>query len=280
MELMQRIAFGICVWLAAATSTGVFAQADMVGGPLTGPPVTDAPFSADATTTIRQTLRDGTRVERIGIARYYRDRLGRVRVEHIISGLDPLNSAAKGQVRITIQSDPAKRMVYALDSATRTANALPRFMGDLSVGGGATYALPLGGPRWQSLIFSRGERLRRVLVGSAVKEVSLGSRQIAGVETIGRRHTIAVPASSFDRGRPFEIVDERWESPELKMLIYALSSDPRTGFIEYRLTNIHRNQPPDGLFVIPSDYAIATTGDNGWAGVVYAERNGQASQRW
>jgi hypothetical protein len=90
--------------------------------------VLDAPFSADATTTVRQTLPDGTRVERTGIARYYRDRGGRVRIEHFIAGLDPLNSAPKGQVKTIIAPDPRTGGVYTLDDATRTANPSPRFM--------------------------------------------------------------------------------------------------------------------------------------------------------
>jgi len=65
----------------------------------------------------------------------------------MIVGLDPLNSAAKGQVRTIIAPDPRNGGVYTLDDATRTANPSPRFMYDLAVGGGGTYALPLGGPR-------------------------------------------------------------------------------------------------------------------------------------
>jgi hypothetical protein len=57
----------------------------------------------------------------------------------------------------------------------------------------------------------------------------------------------------FGNDRPSDI-DERWEWSELKMLIYARSSDPRTGIVEYRLTIMRRAEPPAELFVIPSDY--------------------------
>ena len=40
------------------------------------------------------------------------------------------------------------------------------------------------------------------------------------------------------------------------MLIYSRNSDPRTGVVEYRLTNINRAEPPADLFTIPSDYTI------------------------
>jgi hypothetical protein len=60
---------------------------------------------------------------------------------------------------------------------------------------------------------------------------------------------MTIPVGVFGNDRPFEIVDERWESPELKMLIHARSTDPRTGVVEYRLTNIRRAEPPANLFV-------------------------------
>jgi hypothetical protein len=262
------------LWLAAMPSLSAGRQ-PLTGGPLTGPPVLDAPFSADATTTVRQTLPDGTRVERTGVARYYRDRAGRVRIEHMIVGLDPLNSAPKGQVRTIIAPDPRNGGVYTLDDATRTANPSPRFMYDLAVGGGGTYALPLGGPRWASLVFTR----TRFPDGSANEE-QLGTRQVSGIECVGRRISLTTSVVTTDNIGPAEIIEERWESPELKLLIYSTSSDPRTGTIEYWLTNVRRADPAADLFTIPDNYLIASTGDNGWTGLVYAERYGQATKRW
>jgi hypothetical protein len=41
------------------------------------------------------------------------------------------------------------------------------------------------------------------------------------------------------------------------MLVYSRNSDPRTGVVEYRLTNINRSEPPADLFVIPPDYTVS-----------------------
>ena len=56
-----------------------FGQSDVMenGGPLSGPPALNAPFTADATTTVMQRLTDGSRIERKMIAHYYRDAAGR-----------------------------------------------------------------------------------------------------------------------------------------------------------------------------------------------------------
>jgi hypothetical protein len=274
-DQVSRLSVSLC--LAAAVPNLAFAQSDVVGGPLTGPSVVGVPFSADATTTVRQTLSDGTRIERTGTARYYRDGAGRVRVDQMIMGLEALNPPADGQVRITVQPDSEGTTVYTLDPLTQTANPGPRAIVGLAVGGGDTFGLPLVGPRWSFLVFRRGQLLRGL--GATANEESLGSRRIAGVHTIGRRVTMTIPKGAFGNDRPFEIVDERWESPELKLLIYSLSSDPRTGVVEYRLTNIRRAEPQADLFVMPSDYTIASTGDNGWTTLEFAEQTGSGRRR-
>ena len=83
---------------------------------------------------------------------------------------------------------------------------------------------------------------------------------------------MTIPIGVFGNDRPFDVVDERWESPDLMLLMHANSSDPRTGEIEYRLTNVRRVEPPSDLFVVPPDFTMASTGDNGWTALVFAER--------
>ena len=51
------------------------------GGPFSDVPVLNAPFSADAITTVRDRLPDGSVQEHIVTAHYYRDSQGRVRAE-------------------------------------------------------------------------------------------------------------------------------------------------------------------------------------------------------
>src|SRR5262245_16086286 len=98
--------------------------------PLAGPVVTDAPFSADATTTVTQILGDGTRIERSASARFYRDRTGRVRREQTILGLDALNTGGSAQT-ITVLPNPSTRVAYTLDPSTRTARRAPPVALDL-----------------------------------------------------------------------------------------------------------------------------------------------------
>jgi hypothetical protein len=251
----------------------VYGQAlpEPTGSPL-GTPVVNAPFSADATTTVRQVLGDGTRIERVGRARYYRDRVGRVRVEQMIMGLETLSPASDGQVRITIYPDPAKGNVFTLDPRARTVTPGPRGGASTAIGGGSSFAVPLGGASF--LVFHRGDQQlgRYGLDSDALQEESLGARQIAGVRTTGRRLTTTIPPGRVGNDRPMQIIDERWESDELKILILARHTDPRTGVIEYQLTNIRRAEPPPDLFEVPQDYATdPTTADNPWLKLEFAE---------
>jgi hypothetical protein len=263
-------AFRICAFLqvAVAVPALTFGQSRVEGGPLTGPPVTDSPFSADATTIVRQTLGDGTRIEHRGTARYYRDAIGRVRVEQTIIGLDALKSGTEAQVRITVYPDPTKGSAYTLDPVAKTAALGPRSIAGLVVGGGNTFAVPLGGSRF--LVFDRGDRLRaRYRLGDAVtREESLGTRHVAGLEVTGRRLTTTIPVGQLGNDRPMQIVDERWESAELKIVVYSRHSDPRTGVVEYQLTNVLRAEPPADLFLVPPNYTIRGSSD--WITLEYA----------
>jgi hypothetical protein len=281
MTLVRRVTgLGVGLALAFAVPTVTLGRQEgsalpEMGGPFTGPSVRDAPFSADATTTVRETLHDGTRIDQTSSARYYRDRAGRVRVEQTLVNLEGVNPAAEKHVRITIQPKHDGLAVYVLDPLTRTAVlGGPRAFGDVTVGGGNMFALPLGIPT--ILSFSRPASARDHLVNRGqidIQEESLGDRRVAGIDTVGRRRTGMVPRYQIGNDRPVEIVDERWESPELTLVIYSRSSDSRTGTIEYRLANIQRTEPDPSLFVIPEDYTFRFTADTRCTTLVYADNH-------
>jgi hypothetical protein len=234
--------------LAAVTARATAFTSDVLAGPV----VTDAPFSADATTTVTQVLGDGTRIEQTTNARFFRDRAGRVRREQTILGLGALNAGGNMQT-ITIDPDPGDGSAYTLDPTTRTARRVPRI------------GIPLGGNMTAIRTTSNTVRIEARVGGPPVgvpgagtpSEESLGARQFEGVRALGRKTTRVIPTGQIGNDRPIEITDERWESPELRMLLYARNSDPRTGVVEYRLTNITRSEPPADLFMIPHDYTVS-----------------------
>jgi len=212
---------------------------------LAGPVVTDSPFSADATTTVTQVLGDGTRIEQTTNARFYRDRAGRVRREQTILGLGGLGSMQT----ITIAPDPTTGTAFTLDPTTRTARRVPRIAMPL------TANMIVRTTATTVMLQGRGVTTPIATAGSPTEEL-LGARQFEGMRALGRKTTRVIPTGQIGNDRPIEITDERWESPELRMLLYSRNADPRTGIVEYRLTNINRAEPPADLFTIPPDYIV------------------------
>jgi len=243
----------------------------------------NAPFSAEAVTTVTQTLNDGTKIEQRTTARWYRDSAGRVRREQTVIGLDRLDPSAQPQTTITFDSVPGDPQPYALDPTTRTARRAPRGVRWLtfgngsylfSSGNGGVYRLrtpgvnawaPAGfaysvtynaGSPYEGTLARAGAQAAPVPTDLQPTEEQLGTRQIEGVKATGRRSTTVIPAGRIGNDRPIQIVEEQWEAPELNMVVLSRFADPRTGVVEYRLTNITRAEPPADLFTVPSDYTV------------------------
>jgi hypothetical protein len=259
-------------------------------GPLTDNVVANVPFSAEAVTTVTQTLADGTKIEQRTTTKWYRDSLGRVRREQTVIGLDRLNPSAQPQTTITFDSVPGDQSPYTLNPATKTARR------------GARAVQWLGGGQW-SVAYFTNDRLRlrpgatdlpaladllTNRTGSAFRayertaradlatapiptdlkptDEQLGSRQVEGVKATGWRSTTTIPAGRIGNDRAIQVVEEQWDSPELNMVVFSRFSDPRTGVVEYRLTNINRSEPRADLFQVPADYTVIDSGFGGAGG--------------
>jgi hypothetical protein len=88
------------------------------------------------------------------------------------------------------------------------------------------------------------------------KTEKLEARSFDGVMAEGTRTTTTIPAGDLGNEQPINIVDERWYSNELQVVVMTRHSDPRSGETTYRLTNISRTEPAAALFQVPSDYAV------------------------
>ena len=197
------------------------------------PAVTGAPYSGDGTTTVKAILFDGTRIERHVTARFFRDSAGRIRREQTLLGLEELNPSNDSE-KVVMIVDPVAGVFYALNPGSRQALRMPNSAPALA---GQPPALPSS-------------------AAAPPKEESLGTRQIEGLTAIGRRTVTTIPAGQVGNDRPLEISDERWDSPELEVVLFLRHHDPRTGDIEYRLTNIKRVEPPQDLFKVQPAYTI------------------------
>jgi hypothetical protein len=193
--------------------------------------VKGAPYSAQFVTEVTQTLGDGTRITRKSNGAVYRSTEGRTRRELTISAIGPV-AVEGGPSQMVFINDPVARVHYALDVNSRTARKLP-------------------------LPDSPTSYIEPVHPGADDPKVeSLGEQMIEGVEAVGTRSTVTIPAGKVGNDRPIEIVSERWYSPELQVVVLSKHSDPFSGENVYHLTNITRGEPAASLFEVPADYSV------------------------
>ena len=265
---MKRVYLAAVACLLGVTISGLGAQQ------LDDRVIANTPFSADVTTTVTQTLGDGTKIEQRTTGKLYRDSTGRVRREQTVIGLDRLNPAAEPQTTITFDSVPGDPAPYSLNPGNKTARRGGRRVQWLT---GATAGLrgaganPIGNIEIALVdVLNNVNRISRSgaqagPIPSDIKptEESLGTRQVEGVKATGRRSTTVIPAGRIGNDRAIQIVEEQWDSPELNMVMSSRFSDPRTGVVEYRLTSVSRTEPRADLFIVPADYTVIEAGGGG-----------------
>ena len=251
----------------------VFFATESFGGKV----VKGAPYSAEAVTETIQTLGDGNRIVNRITSMMYRDSEGRTRREQSLKGLG-IFGAGEEPFQTVFINDPVAGITFSLDSRSHTALKSVPFTFEFTGKKGEQFefkvAPPATAPASRSLILTAphppGDQLTlRTEAGvgetfvfrsksnnaNEVKQ-DLGKQNIEGVEAEGTRSTVTIPAGEIGNERPIEIVNERWYSPELQLVVMTRHSDPRTGETTYKLTNINRTEPVKSLFEVPSDYTI------------------------
>ena len=216
------------------------------GGPMFGAvkPVTGAPFSAQETTQITQTLADGNQINRTETAQIARDSSGRTRRDATVSHIGPWSSANTPREIVNI-TDPVAGVNYMIDVTNKEAMQLPFHARE----GGLSVSIEKGfggdGPGVARM------RIKGEVEGesSSVRNTeSLGTQMMAGISVQGTRTTETIPAGAIGNQDPIVIVSERWVSPQLQETIYSKRTDPRFGTTIYQLTNINQAEPAASLF--------------------------------
>ncbi len=233
--------------------------------------VKDAPYSATEITESNQVLADGTHIHNEIQAQVYRDSQGRTRRETPDS--------------VTIW-DPVTKVSYILNPKDQTARQLPLGggvfffsqkgqAGTFRMGGQVTAAMPNADKSAaEAKVFTRTIMAPDAMAGAgavgfppphlewftkedtADKPESLGTQNIEGVTAEGTRTTSTIPTGAIGNDRPLQIVNERWFSPDLQMVVQSRFSDPRTGEETFHLTNISRGEPAAYLFQVPAGYQV------------------------
>ena len=237
--------------------------------------VTGSPFSAKEVTRTVQTLGDGTQLENTHTTMYYRDSLGRVRTEP---------GSPEGPILIV---DPVAAVRITMTPATKTATRA-NAPGLAAAGRGGTFSFDTT----YTVSDGTSEAARtKVLAAQLADEVkatvaarqgtvavtgkdpnrsveNLGFQLQNGVLAEGTRTTLTIPQGQIGNNRDIHVVNERWYSKDLQMLVKSINTDPRYGTTTYDLQNISQNAPDPTLFQIPTGYTVTEGGRGGRGGVV------------
>jgi hypothetical protein len=226
--------------------------------------VAGKPFSATEERKTVQTLGDGTQLENSDSNLFYRDSQGRTRVEQTV----------QGRTRIVI-ADPVAQTTVVLDPATKTARKNTNFVFAAQKGtpagtrGGpmpqAVMRAGRGGPAPAGVLEAAAAGRAAGVRGAGVQDPlptseELGVETVNGVAAQGMRNTQIIPAGRIGNNRDLHVVNERWYSSDLQLLVKTVNSDPRFGVTTYQLANIVQGTQDPALFQIPADYTVVEPG--------------------
>ena len=257
-----------------------------VVGSIKGPLVKGLPYSADEITESTQVLADGTRIHRETKVTVYRDSEGRTRREtpDSITISDPVagssyvinpktNSVRKMQMASNfIYRKTSDGPVTVAEPTTFSVRTSGDGQADIEINGKAldpkavaelvAKAKAEGSAQTKGgIVMLDGNTTgyavstvpgRRLMLNGAKGE-PLGKKNVEGVIAEGTRNTETIEVGAIGNDRPIQVVNEHWFSEELGMVVYSKRSDPRTGDETFRVTNIHRGDPPAYLFQAPAE---------------------------
>ena len=239
--------------------------------------VKNQPYQAQAVTEIKQTLADGSHIDRTSTATVARDSDGRtVRVQQLTT-IGPWKSSpdsSQGNApSLTTIFDPVAKTHTDFTSDNKVAHLAkmpsPPLSGADTKGGERGFAVFSGGGPADGLkgdgigpmtfaLQDKTDSSQAAPVPAAPdgKSESLGSKTIDGIPVTGTKTTTTIPAGAIGNDKDLLITRETWYSPDLKLVIQSTQTDPRFGETTYSLANIQRSEPDPALFQVPAGYTI------------------------
>jgi hypothetical protein len=138
---------------------------------------------------------------------------------------------------------------YTLELEAKSYEKTPRFGAEGNV---YSYSMAVVG----SLIVSGGSDHPPSKQEAHPGTEELPAQMLNGVYAHGSRIMTIIPAGAFGNDRPVKVVNERWYSDDLKVLLKSTNNDPRFGISTYELTNIVEGPPDPTLFQVPAYFTL------------------------
>jgi hypothetical protein len=275
---------GTVTTAAPVTKNAIFIGAN---ASVEGKVVTGAPYTATITTTLTQTLADGTHIVQKQESSVARDSAGRTRREESLNNIGPWSTSNPSP--IVFINDPVAQVHYVLEPDGKTAMKMTMKAGPvaLTAAGGVP---PIGEEKTFFFIGKAGETLSQdampapppgtqltmstnvVTAGVAGPQIivrdkisgeengaddkvqTLADQTIEGVLAHGKQVTTTIPAGTIGNDQSIVITSETWYSPDLQTVVLSKRNDPRIGESVMAVTNIQRGEPSASLFQVPAGY--------------------------
>lgn len=174
-----------------------------------------APFTGILEVNSEEQLYDGTLLQSTYTVQQARDSAGRTHTE-TAETCDRDRDENNHLVKMITVRDPIARTSLSWEYGRTEGGVATLFHRSTSA---ATPATPPAQPLFQPWGSSK----------RTVQTQGLGSKNIAGVLAEGTRTTVIIPAGEEGNSQPITVVDDRWFSKELKVLVASTHNDPRSG---------------------------------------------------
>jgi hypothetical protein len=84
----------------------------------------------------------------------------------------------------------------------------------------------------------------------------LGTRNIAGVDTVGIRQSYRIEVGSMGNDQPMTNLKQEWHSQVLGINLLSIRSGPMTGKQTFTITELNPSDPDPHLFELASGYRV------------------------
>jgi len=201
------------------------------------PPIPNAPFTATlATEWVRYTA-EGATITLVNERHIARDRKGRVYQERWY--LVPKNGKAKSAMNWIQIADPKELTLYNC-SPERHICELRNYSPSKELPAAAQH-MPIPGG---------------VLKTEHTTVEDLGTRNIAGVDTVGLRQTTFIEPGVEGNDQAVTAMRETWHSQRLGINLLSIRSEPIVGKQSFTITELSSADPDSHLFEVPDGYTV------------------------
>jgi hypothetical protein len=202
------------------------------------PPIPHAPFSAVLATEAVKYAADGTTMTFVNERHIARDARGHIYEERWF--LVPKNGNVQSKMNWIQLLDPKQRTLYNCSPARHMCDLLSydptSDVAAASPGKGSSGTLPHGD-------------------GNVTWE-DLGTRTIAGIETVGTRKTVVSNAGTMGNDQPLTSTSEYWHSGQLGINLLSIRSSPFFGKQTFTITELTTGDPDPQLFELPVGFKV------------------------